>query len=109
MTKYQFHVQRLNALDCATADQYIAECGGSMPEEYFDECVDIVSAMQQIWDLAHDFTFRHLHDLYGGSLLAMSQEYGIPLRSVENWNVGNRLPPEYVLEFLAADMLSTKV
>jgi hypothetical protein len=108
MTKHQFRAQRLNAQDRKDFETYLSECGGSMPEEYYADGADIVQTMQQIWDLAHDFTFRRLHDIHGGSLLAMSQEYGIPLRSLENWNAGNRLPPEYVLEFLAADILSIK-
>lgn len=109
MTKHQFHAHRLNALDCKDFETYLLECGGSMPEEYYTDGADITETMRHIWDLAHDFTFRRLHDIHGGSLLAMSQEYGIPLRSVENWNAGNRLPPEYVLEFLAADILSIKL
>ena len=109
MTKQQFHTQRINALDCTDFEQFVAECGGSMPEEYFDEGVDIVSAMQQIWDLAHDFTFRRLKCIHGGSLRSIAQEYGIPLRSLENWNAGASEPPEYVLEFFAADVLANRV
>lgn len=109
MTKQQFHAQRINALDCTNFDKFVAECGSSMPDEYYAEGVDIVSAMHDIWDLAHDFSFRRLHDIHGGSLLAMSQEYGIPLRTCENWNTGNRVPPEYVLELLCADVLENKI
>ena len=109
MTKQQFHAQRLNALDCTDFEQFVAECGSSMPEEYFDECVDIVAAMQQIWDLAYDFTFRRLKCIHGKSLRSISQEYGIPLRSLEDWNSGKSSPPEYVLEFLAADVLANRI
>ena len=109
MTKQQFHAQRINALDCTDFEQFVAECGGSMPEEYFAEGVDIVSAMQQIWDLAFNFTFRRLKCIHGGSLRSISQEYGIPLRSLEDWNSGKSSPPEYVLEFLAADVLANRI
>lgn len=109
MTKQQFHAQRLNALDCTDFDQYVAECGGSMPEEYFAEGVDIVSVMQQIWDLAYDFTFRRLKSIHGGSLRTIAQEYDIPLRTLEDWDAGRRNPPEYVLEFLAADVLTNRI
>lgn len=109
MTKQQFHAQRINALDCIDFEQFVAECGGSMPEEYFAENVDIVSSMQQIWDLAHDFTFRRLKCIRGSSLRAMAQEYGMPLRTLEDWNAGKSVPPEYVLELLAADVLTNKV
>lgn len=109
MTKQQFHAQRINALDCTDFEQFVAECGGSMPEEYFAEGVDIVSAMQQIWDLAFNFTFRRLKCIHGGSLRSISQEYGIPLRSLEDWNSGKSSPPEYVLEFLSADILGNRI
>lgn len=109
MTKQQFHAQRINALDCTDFDQFVAECGSSMPAEYFAEGVDIVSAMQQIWDLSYDFTFRRLHDIHGDSLQTISREYDIPLRTLEEWNAGRRTPPEYVLELLCADVLSNRI
>lgn len=108
MTKQQFHAQRINALDCTDFEQFVSECGGSMSEEYFAEGVDIVSVMQQIWDLAYDFTFRRLKCIHGSSLRAMAQEYSIPLRTVEDWSAGVSAPPEYVLELLAADVLTNK-
>lgn len=109
MTKQQFHAQRLNALDCTSLEQYAAECGGSMPEEYFADSVDIASAMRHIWDLAHDFTFRCLKGIHGGSLRSIAQEYGIPLRTVEDWNAGVSSPPDYVLELIAADVLTNLI
>lgn len=109
MTKQHFHAHRINALGCTDFDQFVSECGGSMPEEYHSDDVDIVSAMRNIWDLAHDFTFRRLHDIHGGSLKDISIEYGIPLRSLEDWNAGLRTPPEYVLEFLAADVMANQI
>lgn len=109
MTKQQFHAMRLNALACTDFDQFVAECGGSMPEEYFAEGVDIISAMQHIWDLAYDFTFRRLKSIHGGSLRTIAQEYGIPLRTLEDWNAGKSAPPEYVLELLCADVLGNQV
>lgn len=109
MTKQQFHAQRISALDCTDFEQFVAECSSSMPEEYFAEGVDIAAAMQQIWDLSYDFTFRRLHDIHGVSLQAFSREYEIPLRTLEEWNAGRRTPPEYVLELLCADVLSNRI
>ena len=109
MTKQQFHVQRINALDCTDFDQFLAECGSSMPEEYFADGVDIVASMRQIWDLAFDFSFRRLKRIHGDSLRTIAQEYSIPLRSLEDWNTSKSAPPEYVLEFLAADVLSNRI
>lgn len=39
----------------------------------------------------------------------MAGEYGIPLRSMEDWKFGRRTLPEYVLEFLAADVLANRI
>lgn len=105
MTKQQFHAQRINALDCADFDHFVAECGSSMPEEYYNDDVDIVSAMKHIWDLAHDFNFRRLHAIYGHSIASFATDYNIPIRTLEDWCASKRNPPEYVLELLAADVL----
>lgn len=109
MTKQQFHAQRINALDCTDFEQFLSECARSMPEEYYAEGVDIVAAMQQIWDLAHDFTFRRLHSIFFSSLPTMAAEYDISIRTMEDWKSNRRTPPEYVLELLAADVLSNRV
>lgn len=109
MTKQQFHAHRLNAIDCSDFEQYTTKCGGSMQEEHFADDSDIVSIMRQIWDLAHDFTFRRLHTIRGGSLAAFSREYDIPLRTLEDWNADRRTPPDYVLELLSADVLTTRI
>lgn len=109
MTKQQFHALRISAMDCADFEQFVAECGGSMPEEYFASGVDITAAMRQIWDLAYDFNYRRLHIIHGQSFASFASAYNIPIRTLEEWSAGRRTPPEYVLEFMAADVLANRI
>lgn len=44
---------------------------------------------------------KELRMLSGLSQQAFSEKYGIPKRSIENWESGKRTPPEYVISLLA--------
>ena len=107
-----FHRLRIAAEDCSSLEQYIAEEGGSLPEECYtadgsgDAPIKILSI---IWDLSHDFNFRKLHAISGLTQESFVREYRIPRRTVEHWDVDERAPPPYVLELLAADVLSSKI
>lgn len=43
---------------------------------------------------------KELRMLSGLSQQAFSEKYGIPKRSIENWEGGKRNPPEYVINLL---------
>jgi putative transcriptional regulator len=43
---------------------------------------------------------KELRMLSGLSQQAFSEKYGIPKRSIENWESGKRTPPEYVIKLL---------
>ena len=46
-----------------------------------------------------------VQDLISSSGLTMkeiSKRFGIPYRTIQDWNAGRRTPPEYVLRLLAA-------
>lgn len=43
---------------------------------------------------------KELRILSGLSQQAFSEKYGIPKRSIENWEGGKRNPPEYVIKLL---------
>ena len=45
-------------------------------------------------------TIKELRALTGLSQQAFSEKYGIPKRSIENWEGGKRNPPEYVIKLL---------
>lgn len=43
---------------------------------------------------------KELRNLTNLSQQAFSEKYGIPKRSIENWESGKRTPPEYVIKLL---------
>ena len=43
---------------------------------------------------------KELRNLANLSQQAFSEKYGIPKRSIENWESGKRTPPEYVIKLL---------
>lgn len=112
MTLSEFHRLRIAAEDCANLEEYIYEESGSLPAEYYSEggsADKAIKIMKIIWELTNDFTFKNLRAISRMTQLEMIREYGIPRRTVEDWDGGHRVPPEYVLELLAADVLSTKI
>lgn len=108
----EFHRLRIAADDCSSLDEYIAEESGSLPEKCYpadgigDAPIKILSI---IWELAHDFNFKKLRAISGMTQVEFVREYRIPRRTVEHWDVGERTPPSYVLELLAADVVSAKI
>lgn len=107
-----FHRLRIAAEDCSSLDEFIAEVGGSLPEECYPADMSAekpIKIMSIIWELAHDFNFRKLCAVSGMTQAEFVREYRIPRRTVEHWDVGERTPPSYVLELLAADVVSAKI
>ena len=107
-----FHRLRITAEDCSSLDEFIAEEGGSLPEECYpaDGSGDApIKILTIIWELTHDFSFRKLRAISGLTQAEFVREYRIPRRTIEHWDVGERTPPSYVLELLAADVVSVKI
>lgn len=107
-----FHRLRVDAEECSSLDEYIAEEGGSLPEECYPADMSAekpIKIMSIIWELAHDFYFKKLRAISGLTQESFVREYRIPRRTVEHWDVGERTPPSYVLELLAADIVSAKI
>lgn len=108
----EFHRLRIAAEECSSLDEFISEEGGSLPEECYsadgngDAPIKILTI---IWELAHDFNFKKLRAISGLTQAEFVREYRIPRRTVEHWDVGERTPPPYVLELLAADVVSAKI
>lgn len=104
-----FHRLRIDAEECSSLDGFIAEVGGSLPEECYpadgsgDAPIKILSI---IWELSHDFNFRKLRQISGLTQAKFAQEYGVPPRTLEKWDTGERTPPPYVIELLAADVIT---
>lgn len=108
----EFHRLRIATEDCSSLEQYIAEEGGSLPEECYsaDGSGDApVKILTIIWELAHDFCASKVRAVSGMTQAEFVREYRIPRRTVEHWDVEERTPPSYVLELLAADVLSAKI
>ena len=108
----EFHRLRIAAEDCSSLEQYIAEEGSSLPEECYPadgSRYAPIKILIFIWELAHDFNFRKLRAISGMTQAEFVREYRIPRRTIEHWDVGERTPPPYVLELLAADVVSVKI
>ena len=43
---------------------------------------------------------KEIRSISGLTQQAFSEKYGIPKRSIENWEGGKRNPPEYVIKLL---------
>ncbi|MDD6984261.1 MAG: hypothetical protein PUJ47_03550 [Clostridia bacterium] len=107
-----FRRLRIAAEDCSSLEQYIAEEVGSLPEECYpaDGSGDApIKILTIIWELSHDFNFRKLRVISGLTQESFVREYRIPRRTIEHWDLDERTPPPYVLEMLAADVLSSKI
>lgn len=107
----EFHRLRIDAEDCSSLEQYIAEEGGSLPEECYPADMSAekpIKIMSIIWEMAHDFNFKKVRAVSGMTQSEFSIEYGIPRRTVEDWE-GAHSQLKYVLELLAADVVSAKI
>lgn len=45
-------------------------------------------------------TIKEMREALGDSQRAFAMRYGIPYRSIQNWEAGIRMPPDYLLEML---------
>lgn len=103
MTHLQLHALLLDAQDCTTLDEYIAECGGCVPAEY---AVELLTAL---WQFRGGIRFRQLREFSGMYLAEFARCYSIPKRSVENWDANVTTPPAYLMELILCDVLNTKM
>lgn len=101
----ELHGNLILASQCVTKKEYLKK----KEIEVYDKTNPTHVALAKIWELAHDFNFRKLRQISGLAQESFVREYRIPRRTVEHWDVGERTPPSYVLELLAADVLSSKI
>ena len=45
-------------------------------------------------------TFQEIKELSGMSLRELSEYFGIPYRTIQNWSEGQRSAPDYVLKLM---------
>jgi len=53
-------------------------------------------------------TIKQLRDLLGVSRAEFSRRYGIPTRTLDDWEKGKRTPPPYVVELLTRAVYQDK-
>ena len=95
------------ATQYADFDLYVAERGWQGWMDAYADRSDsaVLDTLQRIWDMAHDGT-RAMRRLLGSSQAAFAARFGIPTRTVENWESGSNLPPPYVIKLLGYAVLS---
>ncbi len=92
----------LDAADCKDFDVFVAKCV---------DCADVqalVPSLKYIWDFSRTPTASTVRKLSGLTQAAFSAEYGIPRRTVENWDMGVRTPPDYLISALAYAVYTAK-
>lgn len=107
-----FHRLRIDAEECSSLDEYIAEEGGSLPEECYpaDGSGDApIKILTIIWELSRCFTASKVREVSGLTQVEFARNYLIGKRTVEGWDMNETQPPEYALELLAADVVSAKI
>lgn len=102
MKLIDFHKDLILASECENEEKYLKKKG----IEVFEEDNSLHVALNTIWELAHDFGFAHIRKISKLTQAEFSAQYGVPKRSVENWDTGVTAPPRYVLELLAADVIT---
>lgn len=43
---------------------------------------------------------KEIREISGLSRAAFCRKYGMPVRTMEDWEAGKRIPPEYILDWL---------
>lgn len=95
MTYQDFMRLRMDVSECADFDNYLAEVGGSVPEDVPDDkIVDLLSAIY------NTKTIKDIRTITGLTQAAFAQTYRLPKRTVEKWECEGSTPPPYVLEML---------
>lgn len=103
MTYTTYRILKLDALECASLEDYIAECGGVCPYYWYTSdgsAGTVIAGLTAIWNIAHGNGFNTLLELTGLGNVAFSRNFGMPLRTVENWKGGVSAPPVWVLEYV---------
>lgn len=98
----EFHKNLILASECDTRKKYLQK----KEIENYDKTNPTHVALAKIWELSHDFNFRKLRQISGLTQAKFAQEYGVPPKTLEKWETGERTPPPYVIELLAADVIT---
>lgn len=64
------------------------------------------SVLKKIYEFAHDHTYKKLLELTGMTNRYVANNYKIPPTTCENWRSRKKASTDYLLDLLAADMLT---
>lgn len=103
ITYKNFHALVLDAADCSTEEHYVAEAGSSVRADL--DADEILSMLRRIW-IYHTGGLAAFRKDLGLSRAALSREYGIPIRTLENWEGGVANAPKYCIDFLVYAIFS---
>ena len=93
--------------ECPDFDAYVAEVGGSIPPDDADSVIRILSC---IWEMGHDgLTIKSIATACGISVRRIAIEFGLPIRTVENWASGTTTPPVWQLPLIAYATMSNTI
>lgn len=84
--------------------EFFLEDGGKIKPLLIDEAKKIIEivAPEKMADLFPDTTIIDRVKALRGALTQQefSKAYGVPLRTLQSWEMGDRVPPAYVLDLL---------
>lgn len=104
-------VKRLlqDAQECKDLEHYMAECGGSLPDDsYYEETDKAVETLTLLYSCKDGIDVKDLIKLHGGSMAEFARDYGIPYRTVQDWASTSKFhhePPQYLMRLILADLL----
>lgn len=108
MTYTEFRRLLADANDCKNFEQYLAETGGSLDAEFYESENAAYNLLADVWKLHESHTYRTVVEISGISNRQIAVRYGIPIRTTENWHIGKREIAPYLLDLIAADILTEK-
>lgn len=84
--------------------EFFLEDGGKIKPLLIDEAKKIIEvvAPEKMADLFPDTTIIDRVKALRGALTQQefSKAYGVPIRTLQSWEIGDRVPPAYVLDLL---------
>lgn len=99
MITYQdFYRLEMDASECTTEENYIAEVGGSVPVGDVEKTVKMLSAIYKVARSKNDFAV--IAETCGKSKRGLAVSLGIPTRTAENWCQG-AVPPAWQMSMVA--------
>lgn len=107
ITYARFQALLLDVLDCSSLEEYIAECGGSVP---LDDADAVIRTLTCLWSMTRDgLTIKSIASACGLSVRQLALAIDLPLRTAENWASGVRNPPAWQLPLIAYAAMSCTI